>query len=38
MRLATPFWKRLSWMIAIWAASVGVLSVVSWGLRLWLKP
>jgi hypothetical protein len=38
MPLATPFWKRLSWMIAIWAASVATLSVVSWLLRLWLKP
>jgi hypothetical protein len=33
-----PFWKRLSWMIAIWAASVAVVLGISFGLRLWLKP
>jgi hypothetical protein len=31
-------WKRLAWMIAIWAASVMALGVVSLLLRLWLKP
>ena len=35
---AIPLWKRLAWMIAIWAASVLALGVVSLLLRLWLKP
>jgi len=37
-RQAIPLWKRLAWMIAIWAASVLALGVVSLLLRLWLKP
>ena len=38
MGAAAPFWKRVAWMIAIWAASVAALTLVSLGLRLWLKP
>ena len=34
---AAPLRKRLAWMVAIWAASVAVLGVVSIGLRFWLK-
>jgi hypothetical protein len=34
---AAPLLKRLGWMVAIWAASVAVLGVVSLGLRFWLK-
>jgi len=34
---AAPLRKRLAWMVAIWAASVAVLGVVSLGLRFWLK-
>jgi hypothetical protein len=32
-----PFWKRLAWTVAIWAASVATLGVVAGILRLWLK-
>jgi hypothetical protein len=32
-----PLWKRLAWMVAIWAASVATLGVVAGILRLWLK-
>jgi len=34
---ATPLWRRLAWMAAIWALSVGVLGVVGMVLRLWLR-
>ena len=37
MSAATPWWKRLAWMMAIWAASVAALGLVSLVLRLWLK-
>lgn len=33
----TPLWKRLAWLGAIWGASVAVLGVVAYGIRLWLK-
>jgi hypothetical protein len=33
-----PWWKRLAWMAAIWAASVALLGLVSLALRFWLKP
>jgi Protein of unknown function (DUF2474) len=35
---ATPLWKRLGWLILIWSASVATMFVLSWLLRLWLKP
>jgi len=35
---ATPLWRRLAWMAAIWALSVGALGVVGLVLRAWLKP
>ena len=31
-----PLWKRLTWMAAIWAASVAVLGAVGWLIRLWI--
>jgi hypothetical protein len=34
---ASPWWKRLSWMLVIWLASVAALAAVSLVLRLWLK-
>lgn len=33
-----PLWRRLAWMIAIWAASVTVLGLIASVLRLWLRP
>ncbi len=33
-----PWWKRLGWMVAIWAMSVGLLGIVGWIIRLWIKP
>lgn len=35
---ATPLWKRLAWMAAIWALSVVALGAVGLVLRAWLKP
>jgi hypothetical protein len=31
-------YTRLGWMAALWAAGVAALAVVSWLLRIWLKP
>ena len=33
-----PLWKRLGWLVLIWAASVLALTLVGWFLRLWLSP
>jgi len=33
-----PLWKRLGWLVLIWAASVATMLVLSGLLRLWLKP
>jgi hypothetical protein len=30
---AGPLWRRLAWMVAIWAASVAVLAVVAMAIR-----
>jgi hypothetical protein len=38
MPARSPFWRRLSWMVVIWSASVAALGAVSLALRLWLKP
>jgi len=32
-----PLWKRLLWLVLIWAASVTVIGVVAWIIRLWIK-
>lgn len=32
-----PWWKRLGWLIAIWAMSIAVLAVVASIIRFWLK-
>ena len=32
----TPLWKRLAWMVAIWAAGVVSLGVIAMILRYWI--
>ncbi len=34
---ASPLWRRLLWVLAIWAASVMALGIVDFVLRAWLK-
>ncbi|WP_061937571.1 DUF2474 domain-containing protein [Aureimonas sp. AU22] len=34
---AGPWWKRLLWLVAIWAASLAVLGIVALGIRFWLN-
>jgi hypothetical protein len=31
-----PLWRRLAWLAAIWTASVAVLGMVAFVLRLWI--
>jgi preprotein translocase subunit Sss1 len=35
--LASPLWRKLAWMAAIWAASVLALGLVGFIIKLWLK-
>lgn len=32
------FWRRLAWFFGIWVASLIVLGIVSYLLRLWMMP
>lgn len=32
-----PWWKKLGWLILIWAASVATLGLVAYGMRLFMK-
>ncbi|MFD1912755.1 DUF2474 family protein [Halodurantibacterium flavum] len=32
----SPFWRRLAWFVLLWAAGLGALSVVAYGIRLML--
>lgn len=34
---AGPWWKRIAWLIAIWAMSLMVLGAVAMVIRWWLK-
>ena len=33
-----PLWKRLAWLVGIWAASVAFLGVVAMIIRYWISP
>jgi hypothetical protein len=33
-RQTGSWWKRLAWLILIWAASVAALGAVAWAIRL----
>jgi hypothetical protein len=30
--------RRLLWFVALWLAGVGTVTIVSFGLRLWIAP
>jgi hypothetical protein len=32
-----PLWKRLMWLVAIWAGSVATLGTVALAIRYWLR-
>ncbi|HUH39856.1 MAG TPA: DUF2474 domain-containing protein [Castellaniella sp.] len=32
-----PWWQKLAWMVAIWAASIAALGVVAWLFRVVMK-
>ncbi|MDE4536274.1 DUF2474 domain-containing protein [Pseudomonas sp. ITEM 17296] len=31
-----PMWRRLAWLVLIWAGSVAVLSLFAWLIRLFM--
>jgi hypothetical protein len=33
-----PLAQRLAWFIALWLGGVGTLTIVAFGLRLWIAP
>ena len=33
-----PFARRLVWFVALWLGGVGTLTIVAFGLRLWIAP
>ena len=34
-----PRWpRRIMWFVAIWAASIALLGLISYGLKLWIGP
>ena len=33
-----PLWKRLGWLVLIWAGSVVFLGVIAQIIRFWLRP
>lgn len=33
-----PWWRRLAWFVALWAAGVAAVGALAYGLRWWLAP
>ena len=33
-----PLWQRLLWFAALWVLGVGSVTLISYGLRLWIAP
>jgi hypothetical protein len=33
-----PLWHRLLWFVALWLGGVGTVTLISFGLRLWIAP
>ena len=32
-----PLWQRLLWFVTLWAGGVAAVSIVGYGIRLWIK-
>jgi hypothetical protein len=32
-----PLWQKWAWFIGLWLASIGVISLVAYGIRWWLN-
>ena len=32
-----PLWQRLLWFVALWAGGVATVTIVGYGIRLWIK-
>ncbi|HIY71802.1 MAG TPA: DUF2474 family protein [Candidatus Luteimonas excrementigallinarum] len=31
-----PLWKRLAWLVILWAAGLATVGTLAWVLRLWI--
>ena len=32
-----PLWQRLLWFVGLWAGGVATVTIVGYGIRLWIK-
>jgi hypothetical protein len=35
---STPLGRRLLWFVALWLGGVGTVTIVAFGIRLWIAP
>jgi hypothetical protein len=33
-----PLWRRLLWFAALWLGGFGTVTIVAYGIRLWIAP